>query len=183
MWELDHKEGWALKKWCFQIAVLEKTLQSPLDYKKIKAVSLKGNQPWIFTGRTDAKTEAPVLWLPDPRADSLEKNLMLGKIEGKIRRGRQRMTLLDSITDSMDMNLSKLQEIVKDKEACQAVVHEVANSRTWLSNWTTSYIKLPFFWAIVCLLFNPNNHLNELDIVILRLISRSSNLQSCKKPF
>ena len=112
VWEVDHKEGWALKNWCFQIMVLEKTFESPLDYKVIKPVNPQGNQPWIFIGKTDA--EAPILWLPSlwQRADSLEKTLMLGKTESKRRRGRQRMRWLDSITDWIDMNLSKLQEIV-----------------------------------------------------------------------
>ena len=97
MWELNHKEGWALKNWCFRIVVLEKTVQSPLDSKEIKPVYPKGNQPWIFIGRTDA--EAPILW---PSDDSLEKTLMLGKIEDKSWRGWQRMLWLDSITDSVD---------------------------------------------------------------------------------
>ena len=112
IWEVDHKVGWALKSWCFQIMVLEKTFESPLDCKDIKPVNSKGNQPWIFFGRTD--TEDPILWLPSlwQRADSLENTLMLGKTEGKRRRGWQRMRWLDSITDSIDMNLSKLQEIV-----------------------------------------------------------------------
>ena len=112
IWEVDHKVGWALKNWCFQIMVLEKTFESPLDCKDIKPVNSKGNQPWIFFGRTD--TEDPILWLPSlwQRADSLENTLMLGKTEGKRRRGWQRMRWLDSITDSIDMNLSKLQEIV-----------------------------------------------------------------------
>ena len=87
MWELDRKEGWAPKNWCFGIMVLEKTLESPLNCKEIKPVNLKGNQPWIFTGKTDAKAEAPILWPPDAKSNSLEKTLMLGKIEGRRRRG------------------------------------------------------------------------------------------------
>ena len=112
IWEVEHKEGWALKNWCFQIMVLEKTFESPLDCKEIKPVNPKGNQPWIFIGRTDA--EAPTLGLPSlwQRADSLEKTLMLGKTEGQKTRGRQRMSWLGSITDWIDMNLGKLQEIV-----------------------------------------------------------------------
>ena len=105
MWELDHREGWALKIWCFWITVLKKTLESPLDSKEIKPVNPKRNQPWIFIGRTDA--EAPILWPLDAR-----NQLMLGKMKGKRRRGRQRMRWLDCITDSMDMNLSKLRETV-----------------------------------------------------------------------
>ena len=101
-WELDPKEGWALKNWCFWTVMLEKTLESPLDCKEIKPVNPKGNQPWIFIGRTDAEAEAPVFWPPD-KSDSLEKILMLGEIEGKRRRGQQMMRWLDSITDSMDI--------------------------------------------------------------------------------
>ena len=86
MWELDHKEGWAPNNGCFRIVVLEKTVESLLDCKEIKSVNHKGNQSWIFIGRTDAETEAPILWLPDARADSLENTQMLGKIEGR-RRG------------------------------------------------------------------------------------------------
>ena len=96
MWELDHKEGWALKNWCFQTVVLEKTLENPLDIKEIKPVIPKGKQPWLLIRRTDAGAEAPILWPPD--AKEKEKTLMLGKIEGRRRRGRQRMRWLDGIT-------------------------------------------------------------------------------------
>ena len=104
MWELDHKEDWALKNWCIQTVLLEKTLESPLDYKEIRLVNPEENKPWIFIGSTDAKAEAPILWPLIRRANSLEKTLMLGNIEGK-RRGRQRIIWLYGITDSMDMNL------------------------------------------------------------------------------
>ena len=108
MWELDHKESWAPKNWCFWTVVLEKTLESPLDCKEIQPVHPKGNQSWIFIGRTDAELKfqyfGHLLWSPD----SFEKTLMLAKIEDRRRRGWQRMRWLDGITDLMDMSMNKV---------------------------------------------------------------------------
>ena len=130
MWELDHKEGWAPKNWCFWIVVPEKTLENPLDCKEIKPVNPKGNQPWIFIGVPMLKLKLQYFGHLMQRTDSLEKTLILGKIEGRRRRGQQRMRWLDIITiNLMDMNLSKLWETVEVRGAWHVAVHRVKKSQ------------------------------------------------------
>ena len=211
MWDLDHKESWAPKNWCFWTVVLEKTLENPLDSKEIKPVNAKENQSWKFIRRTDAEAKTPILWPPDAKNWLIGKDpdagkdwrqeekgmaedkmigwhhrldwtwgwassgfgdeqgslaccspwgrkestwlnnsteLMLGKTECERRKGQQSMRWLDSIINSMDMNLSKLQEIVTDMEDWSAAVHGLSKSWTWLSNWTTThnYIYTEYFF-------------------------------------
>ena len=151
MWEPDHKDNWVLNNWCFQIVVLEKTLESLLESKEIKPTNPKGNQPLIFIGKTDAEAKAPILWPRDAKSWLIGKDPDAGKDWRQKQKGQQRMRWLDGITDSMDMSLSKFWKIVKDREVWLAPVHGVAKNWTQLSDLTKTLqlCENSYLWTII----------------------------------
>ena len=132
MWELD----WALNDWCFQIVLLKKTLESPLDCKENQPVNHKGSQPWIFIGKPDVAADPPILWPPDGKSQLIDKDPDAGKDWEQEEKGATENEILKCNTDSMDMSLNKLQGIVKDREAWCGAVQGVTNSWTGISDWT-----------------------------------------------
>ena len=144
---MDYKESWAPKNWCFWTVVLEKTLESPLDYKEIQPVHPKGDQSWAFIERSDVEAKTPILWPPGAESWLIWKDPDVGKIEGRKRRGGQRMRWLYGLSNSMDMGLGRLQELVMDRKAWCAVVHRVINIRIRLSDWTELNSTINEFWS------------------------------------
>ena len=145
MWELDYRESWALKNWCFLTVVLEKTHESPLDSIEIQPVHPKGNQCWIFIGRTDAEVETPILWPSDVKNRLIWEDPGAGKDWRWEEKGTTEDEMLDAITKSMDISLSKLQVLVMGREAWRAAVHGIVKSQTWLSDWTEPLYQLNLF--------------------------------------
>ena len=145
MWELNSKESWGPKNWCFWTVVLEKTLESPLDCKEVQPVHPKGDQSWVFTGRIDVEAETLILWPPDVKSWLIWKDSDAGKDWGQEEKG--------TTEHEMDMGLGGLRELVMDREAWSAVVHEVANRRTWLNDWTElnwSQNAWVWIWSLLC---------------------------------
>ena len=136
MWELDYKESWAPKNWCFWTVVLEKTLESPLDCKEIQPVHPKGDQSWVFTGRTDVEAETPILWPPDVKSWLIWKDLDAGKDWGKEEKGTTEDEMVGCYHRLNGHEFGWTPELVMHKVAWHAAVHGITKSRTRLSNWT-----------------------------------------------
>ena len=166
MWELDHKEGWALKNWCFWVVVLEKTLESPLDSKEIKLVNPKGNQPWIFIGNTDAEAESPVFWPPDGKSWHIGKDPDSGEDWGQEEKGATEDEMVGWHYRINGYEFEPTPEVVKDREAWSAVVHGVTRSWTGLSDWTTT--KLSQLALVITIIVNIYLEISVVHHFILR---------------
>ena len=145
MWELDHKEDWVLKNWCFPAVVLEKALDSPLNSKEIKPVNTKRNQPWIFIRKTDAETEAPILWLPDAKNWLMGKDPDAGKNWGRGEKGATEDVMVEWY-HWLNGHKFEQSQGSKLREAWCAAIHRITKSRTQLSNWTTATEGSDYFW-------------------------------------
>ena len=181
MWELDYKENSALKDWCSWVVLSVKTLESPLDCREIQPVHPKGNQSWIFIGKTDA--ESPILWPPDVKNWLLGKDTDAGKDWRWQEKGTERMRWLNSIIDSLDMSLRKLWDLVMDREVCCPAVHGVTMSQTWLSDWTELkyYINITYFSASLDLAMHLSFSLESVlkNFVVSELCLTLCDSNSC----